>query len=113
VTTCSVASCSDGTVPVFTCGSANTCLPSRSHLARCVPVPHRHLRPLQDADEWAPAQTGHRGRARREHGLENARTAHVDVRPNRQQLDHRTAYAAGLLPSADGTRPERGLASHP
>jgi Tfp pilus assembly protein PilV len=30
VTTCSVASCSDGTVPVFTCGSANTCLPSRT-----------------------------------------------------------------------------------
>ena len=31
VTTCSAASgCTDGTVPVFSCGSANTCLPSRT-----------------------------------------------------------------------------------
>jgi Tfp pilus assembly protein PilV len=30
VTSCSVASCADGTVPTFTCGAANTCLPSRT-----------------------------------------------------------------------------------
>jgi Tfp pilus assembly protein PilV len=30
VTTCSTGSCSDGTVPTLTCGTANQCLPQRS-----------------------------------------------------------------------------------
>jgi Tfp pilus assembly protein PilV len=30
VTTCSAATCADGTLPVLTCGAANTCLPKRT-----------------------------------------------------------------------------------
>ena len=90
VTTCSTGSCTDGTVPVLACGTANTCLPKRTVSGANSPdslhLSGRLVHPVQDTGKRPTAQADHRRRPRRNDAVEDARAADVHVRPDRQQL---------------------------
>ena len=93
VTGCSTGTCADNTVPTFTCGTANTCLPEADGHPRARRPRTRYPYRI---DSYILYKTQTSGRQLKQitvvvrdgsHAIEDVHAPDVDVRPHRQQLE--------------------------